>query len=67
MSYQFRILGLTFIALVLFKSCDKAPKYAKPGVATPPAYKELTPDMFKETKDWKFANPSDAVIRGNWW
>ena len=67
MSYQFRILGLTLIAMVLFKSCDKAPKYAKPGVATPPAYKELTPDMFKETKDWKFAHPSDAVIRGNWW
>ena len=55
------------IALILFKGCDKAPKYAKPTAATPPAYKELTPDMFKETNDWKFARPNDAVIRGKWW
>src|SRR5690349_8493030 len=67
MSYHFKILGVTLIALVLFKSCDKAPKYSTPSVATPGAYKEITPDFFKETKDWKFAHPSDAVIRGNWW
>jgi len=64
---HFQILGLTLIGLVLFKSCDKAPKYVKPSVATPPAYKELTPDTFKETNDWKFARPNDAVIRGKWW
>jgi len=64
---HFQILGLTLIALILFKGCDKAPKYAKPSVATPPAYKELTPDTFKETNDWKFARPNDAVIRGKWW
>jgi NodT family efflux transporter outer membrane factor (OMF) lipoprotein len=67
MSYQFRILSVTLIALVLFKGCDKAPKYAKPPVATPPAYKEIAPDAFKETDDWKFAHPNDAVIRGKWW
>jgi len=59
MSYHFRILSVTLIALVLFKGCDKAPKYTKPPVATPPA--------FKETDGWKFAHPSDAVIRGKWW
>jgi len=64
---HFQILGVALIGLVLFKSCDKAPKYAKPSVATPPAYKELTPDTFKETNDWKFARPNDAVIRGKWW
>ena len=67
MPSHFQILGLTLIALILFKGCDKAPKYAKPSVATPPAYKELTPDTFKETNDWKFARPNDAVIRGKWW
>jgi len=67
MSYQLKILGVTLMALVFFKGCDKAPKYAKPGVATPPAYKEIAPDAFKETDDWKFAHPSDAVIRGKWW
>ena len=52
---------------MLLKSCDKAPKYVKPSVAAPPAYKELAPDTFKETSDWKFARPNDAVIRGDWW
>src|ERR1044072_2228093 len=67
MRNNFQILGVTLIGLILFKGCDKAPKYAKPTVATPPAYKELTPDTFKETNDWKFARPNDAVIRGKWW
>ena len=67
MPSYFQILGLTLIALILFKGCDKAPKYATPTVATPPAYKELTPDTFKETNDWKFARPNDAVIRSKWW
>jgi NodT family efflux transporter outer membrane factor (OMF) lipoprotein len=64
---QFLILGVSLLALFLFKSCDKAPKYTKPTVATPPAYKEIAPDAFKETNDWKFARPSDGVIRGKWW
>src|ERR1043166_6804736 len=67
MAYQFKIAAVTLIALLFFKACDKAPKYVKPGVATPPAFKEISPDMFKETKDWKFAHPNDAEIRGKWW
>lgn len=67
MANHFQILAVSMICLILFKSCDKAPKYAKPSVATPPAYKEIAPDTFKETNDWKFARPSDAVIRGKWW
>lgn len=67
MGYQFKIAAVTLIALLFFKACDKAPKYVKPGVATPPAFKEISPDMFKETKDWKYARPNDDVIRGKWW
>jgi NodT family efflux transporter outer membrane factor (OMF) lipoprotein len=66
MPNHFKFLSLFLIVLALFKSCDKAPKYAKPAVATPPAYKE-TPALFKETDQWKFAHPNDGVIRGNWW
>jgi len=66
MPNYFQVLAVSLIALVLFKGCDKAPKYATPPVATPPAYKE-TPDFFKETDQWKFAHPNDDVIRGNWW
>jgi NodT family efflux transporter outer membrane factor (OMF) lipoprotein len=67
MTTNFQILAASLIALILFKGCDKAPKYVKPTVATPPAYKEIAPDVFKETNDWKFARPNDAVIRGKWW
>lgn len=67
MRSQFQILGVSLLALFLFKTCDKAPKYVKPPVATPGAYKEAPPDYFKETKDWKFAKPSDDMIRGKWW
>jgi len=67
MRSQFQILGISLLGLFLFKGCDKAPKYAKPSVATPPAYKEISPDAFKETNDWKFAKPNDGVIRGKWW
>ena len=67
MRNQLQILGISLLGLVFFKGCDKAPKYVKPSVATPAAYKEVPPDFFKETKDWKFARPSDSAIRGQWW
>lgn len=67
MPSQFKIIGVSLLGLLLFKTCDKAPKYNKPTTATTPAYKEAPPDYFKETKDWKFARPNDAVIRGKWW
>ncbi len=67
MPSYFQVVGVSLLGLMLFKSCDKAPKYVKPSVPAPAAYKELTPDMFKETHDWKFARPNDGMIRGKWW
>lgn len=67
MPNHFHILTVSLIGLTLMKTCDKAPKYITPTTPTPPAYKELAPDTFKETNDWKFAHPNDAVIRGKWW
>jgi len=55
------------MGLLLLKSCDKAPKYKTPPAQTPPAYKEIAPENFKETDNWKFAQPKDGVIRGKWW
>ena len=67
MSNHFQILGVSLLGLLLFKGCDKAPKYKKPTTPTPPSYKEITPESFKETDNWKFAHPKDDTIRGNWW
>jgi NodT family efflux transporter outer membrane factor (OMF) lipoprotein len=66
MPNHLQILAVTLLLFVLFKSCDKAPKYRTPTVATPATYKEI-PETFKESGNWKFARPSDEVIRGNWW
>jgi len=46
-------------ALALAAGCNFAPKYTVPPVAAPPAY--------KETNDWKTAEPSDAALKGKWW
>src|SRR4051794_231774 len=59
----FAILGIT----ALFSSCTVGPKYAKPNVPAAPAYSEQPPASFQESAEWKAAQPSDALIRGNWW
>ena len=40
--------------------CTVGPRYAKPTVPAPPAYKEIPPD-------WKTAQPSDQIAKGKWW
>jgi NodT family efflux transporter outer membrane factor (OMF) lipoprotein len=45
--------------LALLNGCNLAPAYHSPVVQTPPA--------FKETNGWQLAQPSDGVIKGNWW
>ena len=55
-----RIVCLSFlVALSLVAGCNFAPPYKVPSVATPAAY--------KETNNWKMAEPADAVIKGKWW
>ena len=43
------------------------PAYHTPTVATPPAYKELTPEEQKVTDGWKVAQPKDDALHGKWW
>jgi outer membrane protein TolC len=47
--------------------CAVGPKYARPTVETPPAYKEEPPQSFKEAGVWKPAQPADQQSRGKWW
>jgi NodT family efflux transporter outer membrane factor (OMF) lipoprotein len=62
-----RMTVVTLVCMVLFAGCSFAPKYAKPSVQTPVAFKELTPEQSKETDGWKTAEPKDDMIRGQWW
>jgi NodT family efflux transporter outer membrane factor (OMF) lipoprotein len=51
--------GVALIVAVALSACNLGPKYARPAVETPAAY--------KESKDWKVAEPRDHAPRGAWW
>src|ERR1035438_2644699 len=62
-----RMTVVALVCLVLCAGCSFAPKYAKPVIQTPAAFKEAPPEQFKETEGWKAAEPRDSMIRGKWW
>ena len=51
------IIWLSFCGLL--NACSVGPKYHRPAVALAPAY--------KESGDWKQAEPKDTIVRGQWW
>jgi NodT family efflux transporter outer membrane factor (OMF) lipoprotein len=53
--------------VLLCAGCNFAPKYEKPSIETPGAYKEMTPAEAKLTDGWKTSEPNDAALRGKWW
>lgn len=50
---------LLIAELFSLSGCAVGPKYQKPAVPAPPAYKELG--------NWKTAQPNDQNLGGNWW
>ena len=59
---------LPALAALALSGCQFGPKYQRPSVPLPPAYKENQPgsDM-AQSQGWKQANPQDAMLRGKWW
>ena len=55
------------VTTCLLAGCTVGPKYHTPPANTPAAYKELTPDDYKNTDGWKLAQPKDDALRGKWW
>ncbi len=53
--------ALAGVCGVLLTGCTVGPKYVRPAAVAPPAYKELTPENFKDTDGWKVAQPGDAT------
>jgi NodT family efflux transporter outer membrane factor (OMF) lipoprotein len=51
--------GLLLTTAGVLSACMVGPRYSKPPVTTPAAY--------KEAGDWKIAQPRDAINRGAWW
>jgi NodT family efflux transporter outer membrane factor (OMF) lipoprotein len=59
--------AIPIVALIFLGGCVVGPKYSKPPVDTPPAFKELTPSDFKATDGWKVAQPKDDALHSKWW
>ncbi|MGH9692258.1 MAG: efflux transporter outer membrane subunit [Candidatus Acidiferrales bacterium] len=62
-----RLPVIALISVVVVGGCTVGPKYHTPSVQAPAAYKELTPAELKTTDGWKVAQPSDNVLRSDWW
>jgi NodT family efflux transporter outer membrane factor (OMF) lipoprotein len=52
-------------AALFFAGCNFAPKYERPPVQTPAAFKEIKAE--NATNVWKVAEPGDARLRDKWW
>jgi NodT family efflux transporter outer membrane factor (OMF) lipoprotein len=68
-SWQFRARIFIAIGVCGLAGCNVGPKYHRPTAPTPvpDAYKELTPNDYKNTDGWKVAQPMDDEIKGKWW
>jgi len=61
---DFIVLFFTLEVIPLMTGCG-VPRYARPPVTTPPAYKEIP--QGRETELWRTSHPGDATKRGEWW
>lgn len=57
--------SMSLLTTLILAGCSVTPTYERPQAATPAAFKEaLTSD---QAGQWKAAQPSEAVLRGEWW
>ena len=61
------LLLSAFCFLIFAGACTVGPKYVRPAVATPPAYKELEAGAGGPQAEWKPSQPQEQVLRGKWW
>jgi NodT family efflux transporter outer membrane factor (OMF) lipoprotein len=61
------ILALLVFALLGLLGCNVGPKYLRPAVPAPSAFKESGPQQAPDGTVWKSAQPQDAMLRGKWW
>jgi len=59
--------ALCVVSALLLTGCVVGPKYARPSVETPSAYKEIGTPETTGVGTWKQAQPRDNANRGKWW
>ena len=63
-----RPLALVLVYGLLLAGCTVGPKYTRPATPAAPAFSEQPPKTFTESSSgWQQAQPSDAVLRSDWW
>ena len=62
-----RISSALLAALLVLAGCSVAPTYERPPVATSVGYKEAADQPATAASDWKTAQPSESLARGQWW
>ncbi|WP_061115636.1 MULTISPECIES: efflux transporter outer membrane subunit [unclassified Caballeronia] len=69
MMNKLHVLSSLMASLLLVAGCSLAPTYEKPDVNAPSAYKETPqkPLDASEAGTWKTAQPSEEMMRGEWW
>jgi NodT family efflux transporter outer membrane factor (OMF) lipoprotein len=60
-------LALLVFAFLGLSGCSVGPKYLRPAVPAPSAFKESGPEQAPDGTVWKHAQPQDATLRGRWW
>jgi NodT family efflux transporter outer membrane factor (OMF) lipoprotein len=57
------------VSIAVLTACNVGPKYVKPAIPPPPAFKEAAPAAYSSAPPgaWQPANPQDAVLKGKWW
>jgi NodT family efflux transporter outer membrane factor (OMF) lipoprotein len=60
-------LALLVLAFLGLLGCNVGPKYLRPAVPVPSAFKESAPQQAPDGTVWKPAQPQDATLRGKWW
>jgi NodT family efflux transporter outer membrane factor (OMF) lipoprotein len=62
------VLPIALAALLLLVAgCTVGPKYVRPSVPSPPAYKETSPTAAKGSEIWRETQRKDSTNRGKWW
>ena len=60
-------LSVAVMLLLLALGCTVGPKYVRPPVQTPSAYKEIPQAEANESESWRTSQPRDGTNRGKWW
>src|SRR5712672_3711106 len=64
-----RVATIAFLVFSLLGllGCNVGPRYLRPAVPAPSAFKESGPQQAPDGTVWKPAQPQDTMLRGKWW